>query len=311
MTQRRHSPRQARLLRRVGQERAVRRAGVASASVVWICSAMSRAENQRRPPRPSEPLACFQAMRIPIGAPPNGRRRASLAPRLSIFGSTAEQTAPFSTATCAANRFAASEAAVPAVWTCSGWRRAFSLLEAMIVLAVIGLLLAVAIPRSEPTLVEQLRATSRIVAAELQYARSLAVSNNSMYRVAFDPSANELILTHSGTKAELNTLPTSAFHSSHDTATSRRLRLDDLPNLSVPVKLIGATVGTSALQSAAMVEFGPMGQTTASAPTTIWLAVTLGNQWRYATITVNPITGLVTAGGITAGPLPGVLSNGG
>lgn len=187
-------------------------------------------------------------------------------------------------------------------------RRAFSLLEVMIVLAVIGVLLAVAIPRSEPTLVEQLRATSRIVAAELQYARSLAVGNNSTYRVAFDPSANELILTHSGTKTSLNTLPVSAFRSQRDTATAKYLSLNDLPNLSVPVRLMGATVGSGVLQSAAMVEFGPMGQTTASAPTTVWLAVSVGNQHRYATISVNPVTGLVTAGGITAGPLPGVLS---
>lgn len=192
-----------------------------------------------------------------------------------------------------------------------GVRRAFSLLEVMIVLTVIGLLLAVAIPRSEPTLVEQLRATSRIVAAELQYARSLAVSNNSTYRVAFDPTANELILTHSGTKTTLNTLPVSAFRSQRDTATEKHLSLNDLPNLSVPVRLLGATVGSGSLQAAAMVEFGPMGQTTASAPTTVWLGVSQGNQQRYTTISVNPITGLVTTGGITAGPLPGVLSVGG
>ncbi len=192
-----------------------------------------------------------------------------------------------------------------------GVRRAFSLLEVMIVLAVIGLLMAVAIPRSEPTLVEQLRATSRIVAAELQYARSLAVGNNSTYRVAFDTSANELILTHRGTRAALNTLPLSAFRSQRDTATAKYLSLNDLPNLSVPVRLLGATVGSGSPQAAAMVEFGPMGQTTASAPTTVWLGVSVGNQQRCATISVNPVTGLVTAGGITAGPLPGVLSAGG
>jgi len=236
---------------------------------------MSRAENQRHPPlsKPHDP---------------------TVAPRQVSW-----------TATCRPRRLPSG---LPGVFRA---RCAFSLLEVMIVLAVIGLLVAVAIPRSEPTLVEQLRATSRIVAAELQYARSLAVSNNSTYRVAFDTSANELILTHSGTKTALNTLPLSAFRSQRDTATAKYLSLNDLPNLSVPVRLLGATVGSSSLQSAAMVEFGPLGQTTASAPTTVWLGVSVGNQQRYATISVNPITGLVTTSGITAGPLPAVLSESG
>jgi hypothetical protein len=57
------------------------------------------------------------------------------------------------------------------------------------------------------------------------------------------------------------------------------------------------------------VEFGPLGETTRSSPTTVWLTIGSDAEARYVSLTVDPITGLTRldyhgAEGPSAGTLP-------
>lgn len=173
---------------------------------------------------------------------------------------------------------------------------AFTLLELLLVLAVVGVLIGVAMPRSEPTLNEQIRAAGRIIAVELAYARSLAVSNNSQYRITFDVRDNRCVLEHSGTNAALNVLPRTAFHGLGDSPTQYVVDLAELPTLGMPVRLYGAAYGTTSLQYTTTVEFGPMGETTRSSPTMVWLTNGRSDGARYIGLTIDPVTGLVEVG---------------
>lgn len=167
----------------------------------------------------------------------------------------------------------------------------FSLIEMLLVLAFIAILAAIAMPSMEPAVVDQLRATARIVAADLAYARSLAVGNNSTYRITFDLSKNRYVLQHSGTNGALDALPKSPFSSPGDPADRHIVALDDLPHVGSPVQLAGVLSGAAALGN---VEFGPLGQTINVQPTTIWLRAGRGDQARYISLEVNPVTGMVS-----------------
>jgi hypothetical protein len=174
----------------------------------------------------------------------------------------------------------------------------------------------------EPSATDQLRSTARMLSAELAYARSLAVNNNSTYRVTFDARRNRIILEHSGTNAALDNLPDSAFRRPGDPATQHIVDLDDLPHVGRPVQLLGAAGYTdwwldlfgheeaprTATGRVNSVEFGPLGETDVADSTVVWLACGAGDDTQYTWLAINPITGLTQTGRITTDSPPAFLT---
>ena len=186
-----------------------------------------------------------------------------------------------------------------------------SLIELLIVIAVIAILAGVVIPKSDPGIHDQLRSAARILRTDQAYARSLAIINNSEYELHFDTAANRYILKHSGSNTDLDTLPRSPFSNPGDPPEEHIVEFAELPNLGPGVEL--AAVGTlgNTPQAVDKVEFGPMGETTRSEETIIWLAAGTGEHRRYLLLTVNPVTGLAEVGDYTseAPPAAVLLSN--
>src|SRR3954467_3504147 len=108
-------------------------------------------------------------------------------------------------------------------------RTALTLVELLLTIAVLGILAAILIPQLTGDLPERLTAGAQVVAADLDYARSLAVANNSPYRVTFDPANNLYSLRHSGTNAQFNTLPRSPFRQNDDPVDQQTTKLATLP----------------------------------------------------------------------------------
>jgi len=182
-----------------------------------------------------------------------------------------------------------------------------SLIELLIVVAIIGILVGMVIPKSDPGIHDQLRAAAQIVQTDLAYARSLAITNSSDYELSFDTAENRYVLKHSGLNADLDVLPPSPFGNPDDPPEEHIVELDDLPNLGPGVEL--AAVGTLGNTPKAVdtVEFGPMGETDRSEETVIWLGAGSGEQRRYLLLTVNPVTGLAEVSDYTSeAPPPAV-----
>ena len=185
----------------------------------------------------------------------------------------------------------------------------FSLIELLIVVAVMGILAALVMPGSTANYYEQLRAAAQIFRTDLAYGRSLAVSNNSSYQFTFDPEQNRYVLEHNGTNPALNTLPDTPFRQPDDPADQHVVNLAQLPHMGPTVRLMVAAADSGTPTRVDDLEFGPLGETTRSQPTVIWLAVGQGTDTRYLTVTVDPVTGLAEFGAYTnIGPPSGLLA---
>ncbi len=177
-------------------------------------------------------------------------------------------------------------------------RPGFSIFELLMVVTIMGILAAIAIPNLTPGAAQQLRSAGKLLAADLTYARSLAVANNSYYLVTFDLQDNCYVLTHSGTNASLDTLPDSAMRNPSDPDDQQIVDLKELPDLAGKVCLYAVRAGGAVTT----VEFGPLGSTERSAETTIWLQIGNQTEPRWIGVTINPVTGLATVGDVLDSP---------
>jgi prepilin-type N-terminal cleavage/methylation domain-containing protein len=190
-------------------------------------------------------------------------------------------------------------------------RNGFTLLELLIVVTLMSIIAAVALPSAAPSIGVQLSSAAEVVAGDLAYGRSLAVLNNDTYQFLFDLTDNQYTLEYSGSNPALATLPPNPFHASQDSATQFVVRLAQLPRLGVPVSLYDVQELTPSPVEATSLQFGPLGATTQTPPTVIWLTAGTGTAKRYLSITVNAATGLTTVGAITAStPATGAPSSG-
>jgi prepilin-type N-terminal cleavage/methylation domain-containing protein len=71
-----------------------------------------------------------------------------------------------------------------------GSRAGFTLIELLIVIVILAISAAIAVPMMSSAASSQMRAAGGIVAADLEYARSMAISRGQKHKVVFDP-ANE------------------------------------------------------------------------------------------------------------------------
>ncbi len=181
-------------------------------------------------------------------------------------------------------------------------RRGLTLIELLLTLAVLGILAAAIIPQLTADLPERLDAAAQVVAADLDYARALAVANNSTYRVTFQPAQNQYYLRHSGANPLFNALPRSPFRQNDDPVDQQSTRLADLPLPEPGVRLVGLVAMQGAGQAATHIEFKALGETTSKYESVVWLSCGKGSSRRYISVHVNPVTGLTEIG-----PLRGAL----
>ena len=192
-----------------------------------------------------------------------------------------------------------------------GWparRPGLTLLELLLSIALLGILCAVLIPQLSGDLPQRLGAAAQMLVSDLDYARTLAVSNQSAYRITFEPAKNRYFLRHAGTNPQLNTLPRSAFRQNDDPPDQQTTWLDRLPFPPPPVRLVAVIQWQGSGQLASAVEFTALGGTSSPFPTSIWLACGQGTLTRYLDVQVDPVTGLATVGTLRAALPPAVTA---
>lgn len=179
-------------------------------------------------------------------------------------------------------------------------RRGFSLVEALIVVAVMSILAGVVMTHFEPSNHDQLMSAANLLVADLSYARTLAVTNDTTYEITFSLPENRYVLEHTGGSAVFDNLPESPFRPPTDSSKQQTTDLDELPQLGAQVELIAVYRKASVYSSATTVEFNGLGSTTTTATTEIWLGCGSGANRRYLSVEVEPTTGLATLGDFQA-----------
>lgn len=188
-------------------------------------------------------------------------------------------------------------------------RSGFSLVEMLIVVTILGILSALAIPSTNANLREQLQATAHTLTRDLDYARSLAVTNNSRYRMAIDVAQQRYVLTHTGTNAQLNTLPETPFRDPDDPANEQIVELENLvTGDATGARFLAAGPGGALSGTVTNIEFGPLGEVTSAQEVVVWLVAGAGDGRLYLPIRVDPITGLAWAEDIRDSPPVGAPS---
>ncbi len=71
-----------------------------------------------------------------------------------------------------------------------GPRRGFTLIEILIVMAIITIVAMTAIPMMSSASSVQIRAAANMIAADLEYAKSMAITRGQNYSVVFDQNAD-------------------------------------------------------------------------------------------------------------------------
>ena len=174
-------------------------------------------------------------------------------------------------------------------------RGGISLIEVMIVVTIIAVIAGLVIPHSGTEVAQQLESTAELIGADIAYCQSLAVSNNSKYRLLFSVLSNRYSLVHSGDDASLDVLPEGVFQTNIN-STTRRTNLTSLSSMGSIVHLHAVVALTPTPVDVSTLEFGPLGETKRSQETVIWLECGGSSDRRYLPITVDPVTGLTEIG---------------
>jgi len=180
----------------------------------------------------------------------------------------------------------------------------------LIVISLLGIVAGFMLTRFEPTIHDQLHGAAQVITSDLAYARSLAVSNGSTYRIQFSPENDRYVLSHSGDNPVFDTLPPSAYRQPDDPPHEQSTEMNRLPLVSGNVELVAVTTAEDPPQGISQLEFGPLGETTQAAGCIIWIASGQGDVRRYISVRVNPITGLAWIGDFRVDPPPILQSSG-
>lgn len=185
-----------------------------------------------------------------------------------------------------------------------------TLIEVLLVVAIMAILAGLAIPNANPSIVEQLRSAASIVSADLAYARSQAVTYGSEFRVTFDTDAGQYEIEHVGANAALDDVLRNPFDSESSSTDRYVVKFAELPSLGAQIDVAGMfTLDASGEPQSEVsdVTFGPLGETGRSQDTRIWLAVGSGSNSTTISVHVNAVTGLAMVESPGQHALPDVL----
>lgn len=185
-------------------------------------------------------------------------------------------------------------------------QRGITLVEVLLTIVIMAIIAAALIPQLSGDLPERLDSAAQVVAADMEYARSLAVANNSIYRITFDGDNNLYYLHHTGSNNLLDVLPDSPFRQNDDPPDRQTTDLSLLPVPPPGIRLAAVVRTNGVSQAVTEIDFQPLGGTLSQVETVIWLSCAAGADERFISVHVNPVTGLAEIGPLQAALPPGI-----
>lgn len=161
---------------------------------------------------------------------------------------------------------------------------AFTLVEVLIVVAIIGIAGAIVVPQMLQVGTMQIQAASRMVIADIIYAQGEAAAQGAIRRVVFDVTNNAYTLTDGNGTALQNSWRMG-------NTSSRNYTI----SFNQDSRFRGCTLTTAAFNGSATLEFDALGAPVDGGTVDLTAA---GQRFR---ITVSPFTGKVSVAPVTGG----------
>lgn len=168
------------------------------------------------------------------------------------------------------------------IQTPQGGRAAFTFIELMVVMVILGIAAMLAVPMFSSAADTQLQAAATMIAADLDYAKNLAITRQMNVTAVFDPSTESYRVQDSGGTVL-----------SHPTKTGAAFQVNFASdNRTNQVDITDAT-GFDGLSSITFDYLGSpySGTTTTTAMTTGQIALSAGTY--STTVTIEPVTGYI------------------
>jgi len=170
-------------------------------------------------------------------------------------------------------------------------RRAFTLIEMLIVIMLISILVSVSLISTDTSGSLSLDATARMLVADLRLARNYAIKFNTQYKVKFDFNAQAYEILHTGA----GNLPVPQdLLAGNAVASDKYIKNLQIQSMNLPDQIFIRQIKLKTSQTdVSELEFGPMGGTgpTRNEDTILILATVKNGTTFYIPITVSWITG--------------------
>jgi len=159
-------------------------------------------------------------------------------------------------------------------------RSGFTLIELMVVLVVMAIAAAIAVPMFSGAGTIEVGAAGHVVAADLEYARSLAISRQQTYSVVFNAAGESYQIEDSSSAVITHPVNVGANY---------------VTNFSTDTRLDQVDIASASFDSTSTVKFDYLGSAYNgnSQPLSSGV-ITLQSQGRTVTVNVEPITGYIT-----------------
>jgi type II secretory pathway pseudopilin PulG len=175
-----------------------------------------------------------------------------------------------------------------------------TLLEVMIVILLLAIITGIVIPRAVTDRPEVLRSAAEVLAADLAFARSLAVTRGGPHKVVLFPGTGTYWIEYAGNNPALAELPSSPFAALD--STSRRLvfRLEEMAGVGRGITIWGCIPSQGSGEQTII--FDPLGSLVSPQDITIVLTALENHQPWYVAVRVRAATGHPEVGNPTRTP---------
>ena len=178
--------------------------------------------------------------------------------------------------------------------------RGFSLIEVLVVVAILAALAGMAVTLTEPSPSARLQMTADMLAADLERAQELALSRGSPHRVTFEGAENRFVLKHVGTNSAFHDLPKYAQTRQQEALTQATYAFSERSGYGKYVSIAAFEPAALYLQDEFPVQFASDGSLTDGRTATVWLASFDDGKTSYLPVRIYAVTGVVSIGTTTA-----------
>jgi prepilin-type N-terminal cleavage/methylation domain-containing protein len=177
-----------------------------------------------------------------------------------------------------------------------GRTRGFSLIEILVVVAILAALAGLAVTFTEPSPAARLQLTADMLAADLERVQELALSRGSPHRATFEGAERRFIVKHVGSNSVFNNLPKYMQTRQSEARTQATYAFDERSAYGKYVTIAAFEPASIYVNDEFPVQFAADGSLADGRTATIWLRSMDNGRTMFLPVRIYAVTGVVSVG---------------